>query len=302
MNVNALVQKTKFQLKAHSPEILVVSGVVGLIASTVLACRATIKAKEVIDKANEDLDQVAEYKENGICDENTEYTEEMAHIDTVDIRRKEVLALTKLYVIPVGLGVLSLACILKSHGILRDRNSQLAAAYMAVDNAFKGYRKRVAERFGDEVDKQLLHNVQEKEIEEKTTDSKGNEKIKKKKICVADPNAQSEYVKYFTRSNPNWSEESVYNERFFALVQHAASERLIANGHLTLNEVFDFIGFQHTKAGMVVGWIYDPKNPIGDNQVIFDICEVCLTDEEGNFDHGYAIDFNVDGNIYNYMA
>ena len=36
-----------FQLKKHSPEILVVSGVVGTVVSTVMACKATTKVNFV---------------------------------------------------------------------------------------------------------------------------------------------------------------------------------------------------------------------------------------------------------------
>ena len=53
---------------------------------------------------------------------------------------------------------------------------------------------------------------------------------------------------------------------------------------------------------MVVGWIYNPKNPVGDNFVDFDIREVYLKDENtGTYDVAYSLDFNVDGNIYDKM-
>lgn len=40
--------KVGFTLKKHSPEILVVAGVVGTVVSAVLACRATTKVSEIM--------------------------------------------------------------------------------------------------------------------------------------------------------------------------------------------------------------------------------------------------------------
>ena len=85
------------------------------------------------------------------------------------------------------------------------------------------------------------------------------------------------------------------------MAQSNVNDKFYAKGQMTLNEVYEVLGFQPTKAGMVVGWIFDPKNPTGDNKIEFDIQEVCVADENGNLDWGYAIDFNVDGNIYNLL-
>ena len=86
--------------------------------------------------------------------------------------------------------------------------------------------------------------------------------------------------------------------------QEFANEMLRARGHLYLNEVYDMLGFPRTKAGQIVGWIYDDKNPNGDNYVDFNIYDV--TDEsKRDFVNGYErsilLDFNVDGPIYEMM-
>ncbi len=41
--------KAGLQLKKHSPEILVVTGVVGTVVSAVMACKATTKLHAVLD-------------------------------------------------------------------------------------------------------------------------------------------------------------------------------------------------------------------------------------------------------------
>ena len=64
------------------------------------------------------------------------------------------------------------------------------------------------------------------------------------------------------------------------------------------------LGIPRTRAGQIVGWIYDKKNPIGDNYVDFGIYD---TNKEANrnFVNGYErtilLDFNVEGNILELM-
>ena len=292
--VSGTLNKVGFSLKKHSPEILVAAGVVGTVVSTVMACRATTKIDTILDETKEQLDKIHEYSENP--DMAEKYNAEDAKKDTVVVYAHAGVKLAKLYAPAVGLGILSLGSILASNNILRKRNAALAAAYAVVDRSFKEYRDRVVERFGEEVDHQLRYT----EVEETVIDEKGKEKKVKKTIEVADPNA-SEYVKYFTKSNPYWENNPEYVEMFLRSQQNYANDKLKATGHLTLNDVYDMLGFHDSKAGMVVGWIYDLDHPNGDNYVEFDVKKVHLPDEQGGYEEAYAIDFNVDGNIYNEM-
>ena len=60
-------------------------------------------------------------------------------------------------------------------------------------------------------------------------------------------------------------------------------------------------GMEKTKAGMVVGWVFDENNEDGDNFIEFNVRKVYIPNEYGEEELAYAIDFNVDGNIYNKM-
>ena len=48
-SVNGVASKTVMKLKKHSPEILVMAGIVGTVVSAVLACKATTKVAEILD-------------------------------------------------------------------------------------------------------------------------------------------------------------------------------------------------------------------------------------------------------------
>lgn len=292
------LNKIGFGLKKRSPEILVAVGVVGTVVSAVMACKATTKINTILDETKEQLDKIHEYAGNP--DVAEKYNAEDAKKDTAIVYAQAGVKLAKLYAPAVGLGILSISSILASNNILRKRNMAISAALAAATQDFKDYRNRVIERFGKEVDHQLRYNIKAEEIEETVTDEKGKEKKVKKSIEVADPNA-SGYVKYFTRSNPYWEEDSSYVEMFLRSQQNFANDKLKANGHLTLNDVYDMLGFHDSKAGMVVGWIYDLDHPNGDNYVEFDVKKVNLPNEQGGYEEAYAIDFNVDGNIYNEM-
>lgn len=292
------LNKIGFGLKKCSPEILVAVGVVGTVVSAVMACKATTKIDTILDETKEQLDKIHEYAGNP--DVAEKYNAEDAKKDTAIVYAHTGVKLAKLYAPAVGLGILSISSILASNNILRKRNMAISAALAAATQDFKDYRNRVIERFGKEVDHQLRYNIKAEEIEETVTDEKGKEKKVKKNIEVADPNA-SGYVKYFTRSNPYWEEDSSYVEMFLRSQQNYANDKLKATGHLTLNDVYDMLGFHDSKAGMVVGWIYDLDHPNGDNYVEFDVKKVNLPNEQGGYEEAYAIDFNVDGNIYNEM-
>ena len=48
MNLSRTFGKIKFGFKKHSPEILVVAGVVGTVTSAVMACKATTKINDIL--------------------------------------------------------------------------------------------------------------------------------------------------------------------------------------------------------------------------------------------------------------
>ena len=290
------IHKVGFKMKKASPEILVAAGIAGVVTSTVMACKATTKAGDVITDHNNEMDKIRQASEL----EDVEYTEEDARKDTVIVYTQTVVKFIKLYGPSVLLGAASITCIVGSHNILRKRNVALAAAYTAVDKGFKEYRGRVVERFGEELDKELRYNIKAKEFEETTVDAKGKEKTVKNTVSVADPNKFSDYARIFDESCSGWSKDPEYNMMFLKQQQNWANDILKSKGHLFLNEVYDMLGFPRSKAGQVVGWIYDEDCPAGDNFVDFGIYNINY-EKARDFVNGYErsiiLDFNVDGPI-----
>ena len=173
-----------------------------------------------------------------------------------------------------------------------------------ISKGFKEYRGRVVERFGEELDKELKYNIKAKKVEETVVDKNGKEKTVEKTVNVADPNLYSEYARFFDDGCNGWTKDSEYNLFFLKQQQAWANDILKERGHLFLNEVYDMLGIPRTKAGQVVGWIYDEKNPVGDNFVdfgIYDYNRPKCRDFVNGYERTILLDFNVDGNIWDLM-
>ena len=294
------INRAAFKIRKHSPEILVVSGIVGAVTSTVMACKATTKIDEVITESKEHVDMTKKYVEdNGFTEK---YTETDYKKDLTIMYTQRGLKLAKLYAPAVILGTVSITAILAGHNILRKRNVALAAAYATIDKGFKEYRGRVIERFGEELDKELKYNIKAKEIDEiKFNEKTGKEEVVKKAVNVADPNTYSDYARLFDDGCLGWTKDPEYNLMFLKDQQRYANDRLKTKGCLFLNEVYDMLGIPRTKAGAVVGWIFDEKHPNGDNFVdfgIYDMNNAKTRDFVNGYERTILLDFNVDGVIY----
>lgn len=304
INKNAIVEKTSrtlckagLKLKKHSPEILVVGGVVGLVASGVMACKATTKLSAILDDSKEQIelfDKVAANPEMV----NEEYTVEDAEKDKKIVRVQTAVKVAKLYAPSIAVGVVSIGAIFASNNIMRKRNVALGAAYATVDRAFKDYRNRVVDRFGEELDKELRYNLKTKEVKETVEDENGKKKTVKRNIKYMDSPMPSEFAVIYDDGCAGWTKDPEDNKFFLIQQQRYANERLKRRGYLSLNEVYELLGFPSTKAGQVVGWLYDCKDPNykGDNFVDFGLYNVdCEPNRDfvNGYERNIILDFNV---------
>ena len=300
--VKSVMSKTKFKAKKHSPEIMLVFGIGGVIGSTVMACRATMHLDDALKEKRERIQEIHDFvDEHGYSEE---YTEKDMQKELTVTYVKAGLEVAKLYAPAVALGILSISGIVSSHYIMRKRNAALAAAYAAIDQGLKEYRKRVAAQIGEDAERDLYYGITKESVEETVTAKSGKEKTVVKEVESYDPNKRSPFSVIYDDGCIGYTKDPEYNKQFLLKQQAYANQKLKAQRYLFLNDVYKMLGFAPTKAGHVVGWIYDEKHPVGDNYVDFGLFN---TDDPAarRFIHGLEkniiLDFNVDGNIYDMM-
>lgn len=308
MSFQSFKNDLSLKVDQNKPEIMLVAGLIGVIGATVLACRATLKAKDIVEEHNNKIDELKAPIPKPTETEGTY----VAIVDKKEIRKvylKTGLQLAKAYGPALAVETAAFALLIKSNSVQRDRLAGLTAAYITVDQAFKKYRQAVIEELGEEKDLEFKTGLKRQKIDAIVEDEEGNEKLKKEEgLVLPDGRYISEYAKFFDESCPDWQKSPENNLHFLRLQQAAANEKLKIQGHLFLNEVYDMIGLPRTKAGAVVGWLYPAEryNSLQLNGFVdFGIYDMWANAKRADFVNGYErnilLDFNVDGCIYNYI-
>lgn len=283
--VTRTVARSALHVQKASPGMLLTAGIVGMVGSTVLACRATLKMDEVLSEGKEKLDLAKNLQ-------HSEYSETDRGRDVSLIYFQTGVKVVRAYAPAIGVGLLSIAALTKSNAILTQRAAALAAAYTALDNGFKEYRARVIKKYGEEADQEFRYGIETREIEDSETGEKS--------LVVTVPGDPSIYARFFDETCLSWDRDPEVNLFFLKSQQNYANDLLKANGHIFLNEVYDLLGIDRSKAGTVVGWLYT-TNGSTDNFVDFGIFNAD-SEKARHFVNGHEgailLDFNVDGVIY----
>ena len=280
--ISTFAARTVLRTNNASPQLLFAAGVVGMGATVVLACRATLKVEPVLEKGEVQLNEVRELHRS-----NPGTTQ--ARKDMTYVVMRNTLEITKLYAPAAIVGVLSVAALTGSHNILNRRNAALTAAYGTLQKAFDGYRARVRDSYGEDREREIYHDVKKVEIES------ANGKSVTRKIA----HGTSPYARLFDEFNKNWEPTPESNWFFLRMQQEYANNRLQARGHVFLNEVYDSLGIPRSKEGAVVGWWRDAED--GDNYIDFGIFTDRMNERVVDFmvglENAVWLDFNVDGVI-----
>ena len=282
MAVSKALGRQALVLEKNSPAILFGAGLAGMVGSTVLACRATLKLEEVLDEGKENVKKAKTL-------EHDDYSEKDREKDLAIIHIQTSVKIVKLYGPAIILGGASVAALTQSHSILNRRNAALTAAYAALEKGFATYRQRVVEKYGEEEDRNFRYGSREVEIMEDG---------KKKKVTRVGLDEPSIYARFFDPMSTRWSKEPEYNLLLLKCQQNYANDLLRARGHVFLNEVYDMIGVPRSKAGSVVGWILIGN--VKENWVDFGIWDDDnnVRDFVNGREASILLDFNVDGVIY----
>lgn len=271
-------------LKKQSPHLLFGAGVAGVVTSTVLACRATLKLDSKLDEIQGRVADIKVLAHSRTPEDRTPVIKNRDR-EVARVYIRGVYDVSKLYAPAVIIGAASIACLTQSHMILTRRYTGAVAAYSALQTAFENYRERVRKEIGEEKEQELYYGL--------ALDPTGKE------LSYALPQGStpgSPYARFFDEYNKNWEKSAEKNHFFISCQQNYANHLLRARGHVFLQEVYDMLGIERTPAAQVVGWLYEA--PEGDGYIDFGLFDNRNTDFINGRERSILLDFNVDGIIY----
>ncbi len=289
--VGPVVGKAGLIAKKASPTVMLAAGGVGIVAAGVWACvNSYKKLPDIVKDSNGELDAVDVNFEKGTPEYKKATTKSMIRTTGKVVR---------IYSGPIILGTVSLGLIVGSHVVLNRRYLGAAAAYKAVDEAYKTYRNRVKDILGEEAENDIYTGKSVSKKNKDAADDSADAVITPDGITLNPDFHCSPYARFFDENSIAWKKNPEYNMLFLRNQQNFANDLLHSRGHVFLNEVYDCLGIPRSRAGAVVGWIMDGD---GDNYITFGLDNINPSEGVRDFVNGYErsvlLDFNVDGIIY----
>lgn len=140
-----ILQSSKVFLRRNASTILTCVGGVGVVATSVLAVKATPKAMTLLKNAEE------------------EKGEELTKFEKFKVAGPA-------YIPSVITGVSTIACIFGANILNKHHQAALMSAYALLDNSYKEYRAKVEEIYGEDADKQVREEIAKDKYEESDKD------------------------------------------------------------------------------------------------------------------------------------
>ena len=301
MNILATVKDcvnvSVMKIEKHSPAILFGVGCVGVVATAVAAFKAYPRAQEVVAKHHTGMDMANEAADVAKPEDHYDIRVEKLRVCAETVKD---MAITMAPTVALAAGtIVSFGVAFK---VLNNRYLGAVAWGNAIADSFALYRSRVKDEFGEEMDQHFRYGT-EATVTHKTGEDE-NGKYRDDGVELKDGDdakienlGDSDYARYFDASNDNWDPNPTFNLMFLRAQEKMANDKLHAQGHLFLNDVYDMLGFKDTPVGAVVGWV----KGIGDDFVDFGLgrrdAEAVRTFINGD-NNVVPLDFNVSGVIW----
>jgi len=278
-------------LYKNGPTIGTYAGVGLMAGSSVAACIAT---KKVVEKKYEAP------KEEPKTEEKAEEKKDISKV-------KKIWNEVKPYVPAAVMMAGGAACIVTSHMTMQQRNAALTAQIGTMTAAVAAYRKRVADKVGEDEEKKLFFDkvIEEtvltedgKEVKKKTTVTEIPEDITNSfyfdRYCSwrADPDGDIEFDMQLLKSI-----QAIMNQIGWASSNHMVTVNQVYEECQLYREVSGRKIQLMTIKGQVGGWIFDKANPNGDNMILFDCTPTTRQLDDGRIVNTVLVELNVDGNI-----
>lgn len=266
----AIVKCVGMAAKEHAPEICQIVGGGAVVAGIFMWCKSTLKLEETVEESTADLQEVREEEFDSNRERGKELTK--AYVRTG-------WRFTKLYGPAAAVSGTGIFLMCYSSKILKDRYAGMAAAYTMLSNTFAQYRKRAQDRFGNDVDHELLVGSHKETIKEKVEGEDGKMKTVKKDVETLSGDIDPTLLYFEIRptfpdgsKDPLWNDDRSYMVARIMGIERELNEQLnirayskTKKGKLYLNEVLDKLGRPRMDAGQVLGYVVGGESdPVGD--------------------------------------
>ena len=206
--MNNLVHRSKLFVKRNASTILTCVGGVGVVATSVLAVKATPKALRLLEEAKQ------------------EKGEELTKFETVQVAAPA-------YIPAVVTGVSTLACIFGANVLNKRNQASLASAYAVLDSAFKDYKHKVNDLYGEDADANVRKELAKAKYEEDD--------------ILVDDNKMLFYDEFSERYFEATMEDVIRAE-------YEVNKRLSLFCGVYLNEFYELLGIPDVPYGDHLGW------------------------------------------------
>ena len=220
--MNELLWRSKRFLSRHASTILTGVGAAGVVATTVMAVKATPKAMALLEEAKHEKED---------------------ELTTVEI----IKVAGPVYIPTIITGVTTLACIIGSNVLNKRQQASLASAYALLDASYKEYKAKLKELYGVEAHQNIVDSIAIEKAEYMVTDSSIYWTACDLSIEDNDGEPKLFYDEYGSR----YFEATI--EQVMSAEYHL-NRNYVLRGCADLNEFYEFLGLELTDYGTVLGW------------------------------------------------
>lgn len=125
------LDRSKIFISRNAPTILSCLGSAGVLATAILAVKATPKAIRLVEKAKE---------------------EKLTKLETVRV-------VGPVYIPAILTGMSTIACIFGANVLSKRKQASLMSAYALLENSYKEYRRKVVELYGEDADDRVKQEI-----------------------------------------------------------------------------------------------------------------------------------------------
>lgn len=229
-NFGAVLKNAEQFINKHSPEILTGIGIAGMVGTTVMAVKATPKAIELIEERKRETK-----------------TDELHPVEVVKTA-------WKCYIPAVITGAASALCLVKAVNISTRRSAALLTAYNLSDTAYREYRAKVKEEYGERKEKLINDKIAQDKIDK--------DGVSNHEVIVTDRGTTLCYDAMFGRyfiSDMDTIKRAMNNIN---------ADILGGTMYASVNEFYDKLGLRHVDIGDQLGWNIDDRGL----EVLFSSC------------------------------